>query len=63
MTPEEQKNILKVIKSPNLGKRSKLGWLIIPVLLLPIVFDAFKQSDKTLILLDLNYHINSSLPY
>ena len=59
----EQNDILKVIRSPNLERRSNLGLLVIPVILLPVILDAFKRSNKTLVIFDLNDHITSLLPY
>ena len=63
MTSENQNDILKVIRSPSIERSSNLVWLVIPVILLPIVFDAFRKSDKTLVLFDLNSHITDLLPF
>ena len=56
-------SILKVIRSPSLERSSNLVWLVIPVILLPVILDAFKRSNKTIVIFDLNDHITSLLPY
>ena len=63
MTPREQHNILKIIRSPNLERRSNIGWIVIPVIFIPVLFDALKRSNKTFVFFDLNSHVNSLFPH
>ncbi len=70
MIPVEQKNTLKVLRSPNLKLKSKHSWIVIPLLLIVIVPSSFQrvglqlnESFKTFALFDPNNFITSLFHY
>ena len=70
MIPSRQKDTLKVLRSPYLTFRSKLSWIVIPLLLMVIIPTSFErvglqldENAKTFFLFDPNNFITSLFPY